>query len=92
MTNLDFVLMNSTLKLWYYLVKYYSLRPLISVFDLMYLDTKTCLDTSCQVLVVGGSIIFSKLKNATYFVQKIYTPVGITLSMSLYFLELFEIF
>jgi hypothetical protein len=37
----------------------YSLRPLIHVFDIMYLDTKTRLDTSCQrqVLAVGGSTI-----------------------------------
>jgi hypothetical protein len=26
----------------------YSLRPLISVFNMMYQDTKICLDTSCQ--------------------------------------------
>jgi hypothetical protein len=41
--------------------RWYSLRPLVPVFNMMYLDTKTCLDISCQrqVLVVGGNTFFS---------------------------------
>jgi hypothetical protein len=41
----------------------YSLRPLIHVFDMMYLDSKTYLDTSYKrhILVIGGSMYNIKI-------------------------------